>query len=567
MKKATTVAIAILLTLGSDARAGGVPRGRAHEQTLDLAAAYALEGMFAEAHRVLEPFPDKLKRAPEGQTRGYSPERQQAERIALQWSLVQEMLAPGKKDAFELLTDIVSKTGWGDDSGDPVSTVLWQKLFARYAKREDYPSIGAHVLRRTGDYLDYRLEHERFEEPGQREASAAQRDEVTRELARLEEPGSVGAAPPGPNGTTSPGSVASGATAPPTDPIAPLLKRLLETPRLITFRELPLPSNVKPVPMSEDDEAAHGKQLQQQFSFPKGFEPVRAERQGNETVAIGVSQDYDPVGEISRGAYWVIRSHDGGKTWGRPLYTGLRIQAPYVVRPASNVPLLAGDRMRVEVIVRELDESTITFPPVGLRAKREQEGLMLEIPFDDLERDSDGDGLTDLAEERLVTDPYSPDTDGDGIPDGSDPLPQVAWSSVMDESAVAMGKVLERIAGMRSMAIIHEIRGSNDSLDDLLSHTKGATLTDERTMFIAGDRSAFRSLMTTSRMVVLTPGELDLARKKFGPLLPYSLPLFLLDHAQRRGFVIWDAQWRGGTLKLHRSDSGWEIETVSDWIT
>src|SRR5713226_1490455 len=136
-------------------------------------------------------------------------------------------------------------------------------------------------------------------------------------------------------------------------------------------------------------------------------------------------------------------------SWGRPLYTGLRIQAPYVVRPASNVPLLAGDRMRVEVIVRELDESSISFPPVALRAKREQEGLMLEIPFADLERDSDGDGLTDLAEERLVTDPYSPDTDGDGLADGSDPIPQVCLSSLTDESAGALGAVFERIAGMR----------------------------------------------------------------------------------------------------------------------
>jgi len=86
-------------------------------------------------------------------------------------------------------------------------------------------------------------------------------------------------------------------------------------------------------------------------------------------------------------------------------------------------------------------------------------------------------------------------------------------------------------------------------------------------MFIEGDRSSFGSLMTTSRMVVLTTGEVDLARKKFGPILPYSLPLFVLDQARRRGYVIWDAQWRGGTLKLHRSDSGWELETVSDWIT
>ncbi len=282
-------------------------------------------------------------------------------------------------------------------------------------------------------------------------------------------------------------------------------------------------------------------------------------------MAIGVSQDYDSVGEISRGAYWVIRSHADGKTWGRPLYTGLRIQAPYVVRPASNVPLLASDRMQVEVIVRELDESSIAFPPVALRAKREQEGLMLEIPFADLERD--GDGLTDLAEERLVTDPFSPDTDGDGLADGSDPIPQGYLSSVMDESAAALAAVLERIAGMRSMAIIHEIGGSKDSLDDFMRRAKSATLTDERTIFVEGRRSSFHSLMTTRRVVILTPGELDLARKKFGPIFAYSLPLFVLDHAQRRGFVIWDARWRGGILSIDKSGAGWTSREVSFWIT
>src|SRR5712691_10692249 len=112
-----------------------------------------------------------------------------------------------------------------------------------------------------------------------------------------------------------------------------------------------------------------------------------------EAPRVGASQDYDPVGEISRGAYWVIRSHDGGRTWGRPIYTGLRIQSPYVVRPLSNAPLLAGDHLQVEVKVEELDASSITFPPVGLRAKRVQEGLLLQIPFADLERDSDTDGL------------------------------------------------------------------------------------------------------------------------------------------------------------------------------
>jgi hypothetical protein len=311
---------------------------------------------------------------------------------------------------------------------------------------------------------------------------------------------------------------------------------------------------------------------------------VRAERKGDDAVAIGLSQDYDPVGEISRGAYWVIRSRDGGKTWGRPLYTGLRLEAPYVIHPVSNLPLLGGgvpaacdhhepaDCLTVEVSIRELDESSISFPPIGLRAKRVQDGLMLTIPFADLERDSDGDGLTDLAEERLVTDPANPDTDGDGLRDGDDPLPQVPWAGIMTDPSAALSAVLERVTGMKSGAIIHEIGPTGGAkggrpLNEFMEHMRRATLTDERTTFIIGDRAAFASLATSRRAVILTAAELELARKKFGPMMPYDLSLFVLDHEARRGYVIWNASWVGGTIELEKNDGQWVARVVGSWIT
>ncbi|MDR3689845.1 MAG: PQQ-binding-like beta-propeller repeat protein [Fimbriimonas sp.] len=44
----------------------------------------------------------------------------------------------------------------------------------------------------------------------------------------------------------------------------------------------------------------------------------------------------------------------------------------------------------------------------------------------EIRADSDGDGLTDLVEKRLGTDPARADTDGDGDPDGVDPCPNAA---------------------------------------------------------------------------------------------------------------------------------------------
>jgi hypothetical protein len=41
-------------------------------------------------------------------------------------------------------------------------------------------------------------------------------------------------------------------------------------------------------------------------------------------------------------------------------------------------------------------------------------------------RDQDGDGWTDVAEQRLGLDPQQNDTDGDGLADGLDPCPNFA---------------------------------------------------------------------------------------------------------------------------------------------
>ena len=52
----------------------------------------------------------------------------------------------------------------------------------------------------------------------------------------------------------------------------------------------------------------------------------------------------------------------------------------------------------------------------------------LQIPLLEVNRDSDGDGWTDIEEARLETDPHDPDSDGDGMPDGADVCPLYAAS-------------------------------------------------------------------------------------------------------------------------------------------
>ena len=46
-----------------------------------------------------------------------------------------------------------------------------------------------------------------------------------------------------------------------------------------------------------------------------------------------------------------------------------------------------------------------------------------KLSIKEIEKDSDGDGWTDIEEQRLDLDPNNKDTDGDGIPDGQDVCP------------------------------------------------------------------------------------------------------------------------------------------------
>ncbi len=112
--------------------------------------------------------------------RRYSPEKATSERLAVHWTLFHETLAPGRRDTFDLLIDVLARSGRESD------------------------------------------------ESGERAAASAQLEVIAREMGRLEERE--------PSGAPGPERAGGGST----DPIGPVLSRLLGAPRLVPVREVPL---------------------------------------------------------------------------------------------------------------------------------------------------------------------------------------------------------------------------------------------------------------------------------------------------------------------------------------
>jgi hypothetical protein len=154
-----------------------------------------------------------------------------------------------------------------------------------------------------------------------------------------------------------------------------------------------------------------------------GFWPVRAERSGGRTVVLALSSRFDPTGEVSMGGYWLLLSE--GERW-QAVYLGFSDHRPFHAWARSRVPLLdAHDVVRLDVAQAAIQDRTIRFPPLATAAPVTRAHVVLEAPLSELLKDTDGDGLSDLTEARLLMNPRSTDTDGDGVPDGDDSMPRL----------------------------------------------------------------------------------------------------------------------------------------------
>jgi hypothetical protein len=305
---------------------------------------------------------------------------------------------------------------------------------------------------------------------------------------------------------------------------------------------------------------------------------VRYSRVGSRAAAISLSQDVDPVGEVSGGGYWLHLSDDKGRTWKPPLYLGLQQYFPYVVVPRSRLPLLKDRTLQIEVEVRELDLRSITFPPLGLATRRTARDLYIELPLDEIERDSDGDGLTDLLEARLLTDPHERDTDHDGLDDGIDPLPQVSVRAPPTVDLAVMRMALQAVLGYDTDAVIAGAPASSERPGQLaasagprLPAPSGAAAlpgsVHHNVLYLQTDPALLQGLTLPDRVVVVTPEEARAWRRTHGLFFPVELHVWF-NHAGTRAAVLWSAGWVGGALLLSKKDGRWqEPQRINDWIT
>jgi hypothetical protein len=328
--------------------------------------------------------------------------------------------------------------------------------------------------------------------------------------------------------------------------------------RLSQLPEIPLSETEKALPLR--------KVVEVDLPLPASFEPVRVEREGRDVVAICISGAVDPGGEVSPGGYWLLRSKDAGRTWAEPLYLGFQMYHPYVVREEGRLPMVAGDTLRLEVDVKELDPESITFPPIALRSRREAHDLYVTIPLARLERDTDGDGFPDLLEAKLHTDANNPDTDGDGISDRFDDFPQVSARAEPDVVAPIVVDLLKKLTGYERAGIVEPMRKGGGE-GDLLGGRRRSSAGSMLFTFIEGDPAMFQGLRVNGQVIVLNDEQVRDSQSRHGPMYPLYFPDILFSPDGNRAMVRWSAGWTGGTYMYRKVKGRWESKAVGQWIT
>ena len=305
------------------------------------------------------------------------------------------------------------------------------------------------------------------------------------------------------------------------------------------------------------DIKAADTQHNKQKSCAKGI--IRCIDLGRVRWELLISQDYDPTGEVPAAGYWLRRT-DLPSGQPKSYYLGIKEHRPFEL-VESDQPVVVGDELRLLVRRAAIDPKRITFPPIGLQIKSDKKVIELRAKLDDIMKDTDGDGLTDLAEQQLLLDPKNPDSDGDGIPDAQDSLPNVALNRNPTPRQSAFAAAVAFLTHEPDRAISFGVPES----DTFVRRQS----TDERTLFIVADPNDAAGIAGTKRIIVV-PTSLDFSllakHPAFGLFFPMSISLKMFDDG-KHAEVVYSAGWSGGTLAMEMRDGTWHIGTLSSWVT
>jgi hypothetical protein len=248
--------------------------------------------------------------------------------------------------------------------------------------------------------------------------------------------------------------------------------------------------------------------------------------------------------------YWIGILDDGKWNY---YYTGLTANHYFYIKTISTIDFQnSPNSIQVEAaLVRHIKQEEL---PVGVpEYELVKDNLILEFDLNEITRDSDRDGLTDVMESKLRTNPGSSDSDNDGINDLMDKVPLTKQST---SASICVYNYL--------------LNNPIDSCTIKMGDFTNCKAPDEmarfdKTYLIVSDEEVLKSVTSISdRLIVLTTEEFR-EYKSLHPVSPdrlYVTPWFKVDNMPNTYKIEISGSFWTNEYLIQKVEGDWKVVLI-----
>lgn len=292
------------------------------------------------------------------------------------------------------------------------------------------------------------------------------------------------------------------------------------------------------------------------------FPVSKMEKNGDNWAIIYKDAKYDDPFYGAWG-YWIALSNDAGKTWNR-YYTGLSENSYYFFKPNSKLPLWK-DSVTLQIESKIVRQMTEISHPGYAKFETIENNIAVQIDLTKITQDSDHDGLTDIAENKMLLNPNNSDTDGDGINDFEDNNPR--FKSFVTQKTILYKALIEGFEygdEKRRKSIKYSITYS-------LGKNRPDTLFRlfENVNLIVTDDEELQGLDLKQKTIIMTSKEYEIHKTKY----PFTFiesefsKMFKCDKKKNTFLVFTHYSTHGSSFVIKRTKRKWKIFLQSTIIS
>ena len=285
---------------------------------------------------------------------------------------------------------------------------------------------------------------------------------------------------------------------------------------------------------------------------------LKYEKQDSIEAFIYESTEYENFSEGEPGI-WIGYSENNGKNWNY-YYTGIVQRQPVFIKYYSQRPLIkAKGKLEIDACLLR-QRSPFTHPGPSLSYECVKDGIYIAFDISVISKDSDGDGLTDIVEDKLYLDKYNQDTDGDGISDNLDTNPRVCYPRT--EKSRVYEAILNNEIDWNNKGGVGRILSNGNTAYNVTDST-------ETILIVTDDEDLMGIQPKKYRLIFMTTDEYQDKNKSYKTQLNrmYFSPLFKVDKEKDTYMLTKDFNTGGSKYLIRKTKKGWTIEVLSVWIS